>query len=109
MNCTFCKQPITLSPSAAERAASTGMPAGYFTGLFKIHSECALHKREVTTAHLMAWGRKETPRINRPNTQHLYRLGLGERFLDVEANNRDQAVRIAESYGYEVHDCNMIG
>lgn len=110
--CTFCHGPIILIPSAAERAAKdlSGRPASYYAGLFTEHSECTLIKRAATTSHLMAWDRKDTPRVKMPNTKHLYRLTVdGRRSLDVEANNRDQAARIAESYGYEVHDCNMIG
>ena len=47
MNCTFCKRPIVLIPSAAERAAKdvTGRPASFFTSLFTEHSECTLEKR----------------------------------------------------------------
>lgn len=112
MNCTFCKRPIVLVPSAAERAAKdvTGRPASFFTSLFTEHSECTLHKREVTTSHLMTWAKRDTPRITKTGTRHLYRFGVGAgRSVDVEANDRNQAARILESYGYEVRDCNMIG
>ena len=112
MKCIHCNEEIVLVPSAAERAAKdpTGKPASYYTNLFREHSECALARRAILTSHTMTWARKEIPRIDKPKSQHLYRLNVGSgRHLDVEANNRDQAGRIAESYGYEVHDCNMIG
>lgn len=55
MNCTICGKPITLSPSAAERAAKdvTGRPASFYTKLFTTHSSCALAKREADTLALM--------------------------------------------------------
>lgn len=48
-------------------------------------------------------------RINTPNTQHLYSLGTQKGTIEVEANNRAQAARIADRQGYIVNDCNMIG
>lgn len=55
MNCTICKKPIVLSPSAAERAKNdeSGRPASYYTNLFTTHSKCALAKREQDTIELM--------------------------------------------------------
>lgn len=52
-------------------------------------------------------------RIVKPGTSHLYTLGIQVRGvhgeIDVEANNRDQATRMAERQGFTVRDCNMIG
>jgi hypothetical protein len=53
------------------------------------------------------------PRINTPNSTHLYTLTVIKDnvrgSVDVEARNRDQAARIAQRAGYEVHDVNMVG
>lgn len=55
MNCSICQKPITLSPSAAERAAKdvTGKSAAYYTSLFRTHTTCELEKRARDTAELM--------------------------------------------------------
>jgi hypothetical protein len=55
MNCTICKKPITLVPSAAERARKdvTGKTAAYYTSLFTEHAACTLAKRERETLELM--------------------------------------------------------
>lgn len=46
MNCTICGRPITLKPTAEERAAKYGAhPASYYTALFTEHSQCILRKR----------------------------------------------------------------
>jgi len=52
-------------------------------------------------------------RIDTPNTRHLYEIGVrkigaAER-IQVEANTRGQAARIAADAGYVVLDVNMIG
>jgi len=55
MNCTICNKPITLSPSATERAAKdvTGKSAAYYTNLFTTHSKCSVEKRERETVELI--------------------------------------------------------
>ncbi len=55
MNCTICKKPIVLVPSAAERARKdvTGKTAAYYTSLFTEHATCTLAKRERETLELM--------------------------------------------------------
>lgn len=54
-NCTICRRPIVLVPSAAERAAKdvTGKTAAYYTTLFDTHSQCALDKRSADASALM--------------------------------------------------------
>ena len=43
-------------------------------------------------------------------SRHLYAIGVGHGWsIEVDANNRDHAARIAEREGYTVHDVNMIG
>ena len=48
MNCTMCGGPVTLVPSAAERAQKdvTDKSAKYYIRLFPRHSECELMKRD---------------------------------------------------------------
>lgn len=50
---------------------------------------------------------------NNGRTSHLYTVGVSKDGatgqIDVEANNRDQAARVAERNGYEVRDVNMVG
>jgi len=53
MNCTECKKPIILVPSAAERAKRSGGVAADYTALFTTHPVCALNKRSADTAQLM--------------------------------------------------------
>lgn len=53
MNCTICSKPITLVPSAAERAKKYGGTPGDYTRLFAEHTECALAKREREAVALM--------------------------------------------------------
>lgn len=55
MNCTICSKPITLVPSAKERAAKdvTGKSAAYYTKLFTEHAQCVIDKRERETLELM--------------------------------------------------------
>ena len=49
MICSYCKKPVVLSPSAAERAAKdvTGKSAAYYTSLFPNHAACELAARDV--------------------------------------------------------------
>lgn len=55
MNCTICGKPVTLSPSANERAAKdvTGKSAAYYTALFTEHSQCTVDKRGREAVALM--------------------------------------------------------
>lgn len=55
MNCTICRKPIVLVPSAEERAAKdvTGKSAAFYRRLFTTHSECQLAKRNADTVALM--------------------------------------------------------
>lgn len=53
MNCTICRKPIVLVPSAAERAAKYGGKPSDYTKLFTTHSECAIEKRERETRELL--------------------------------------------------------
>jgi len=66
MNCTICGKPVTLCPSAAERAAKdvTGKSAAYYTNLFRTHSECELKKRAEGVAELCRRLRAEEERLN---------------------------------------------
>lgn len=53
-------------------------------------------------------------RLGPANAKHLYDVETtgkdGERIIiQVEANNRDQAARIAVKAGYEVRSVNMVG
>ena len=56
MDCTICKKPIVLSPSAAERARKdvTGntTPA-YYTALFTTHANCAIAQRSAGVSALI--------------------------------------------------------
>ena len=54
MNCTICHLKITLIPSAKERAEKYGMPAEYFTGLFREHATCTVNKRSESAVNLTA-------------------------------------------------------
>lgn len=55
MNCSICRKPIVLVPSAQERANKdvTGKSAAYYTSLFTTHSDCELDKRKQSTHQLM--------------------------------------------------------
>ena len=77
MKCTICGKPITLVPSAKERADKYGGKPSDYTKLFREHSACALDKRERETRELMQ--RRSQPTItfieemgkadfNQPNT-----------------------------------------
>ena len=48
MNCTICGKPITLIPSAKERAKKYGGSPADYTALFRQHAECLVEtRREV--------------------------------------------------------------
>lgn len=53
MNCTICKKPIVLVPSAAERARKFGETAAHYTALFTTHGHCAVAKRSQESIDLM--------------------------------------------------------
>jgi len=44
-----------------------------------------------------------------PNDAHLYQLTTNKGTIQVHANIRASAARIARECGYKVRDCNMIG
>lgn len=46
MNCTICKEPIILSPSATHRAKVGGGKASDYEKIFTTHSECLIEKRK---------------------------------------------------------------
>lgn len=72
MNCSICQKPITLSPSAAERAAKdvTGKTAAYYTSLFRTHTDCELEKRARDTAELIQ-RRNEEYKKSKVSWEHL--------------------------------------
>lgn len=53
MNCTICKKPVVLAPSAQERADKYGGTPESYTRLFPTHADCALAKRAADTSALM--------------------------------------------------------
>lgn len=53
MNCTICKKPIVLQPSAEERARKSGGKPSDYTKLFTIHADCQLKARQEATSFLM--------------------------------------------------------
>lgn len=56
MNCTLCKKPIILSPSARERSRKDPDPShtpAFYASLFPTHSHCSLAKRKADTEELI--------------------------------------------------------
>jgi len=55
MNCTICGKPVTLSPSAKERAAkdTAGRSEAFYRNLFKQHAQCVIDKRNDEVRELM--------------------------------------------------------
>lgn len=53
MNCTICKKPIILIPSAQERADKFGGRPSDYINLFTEHAQCTIDKRERETAELI--------------------------------------------------------
>lgn len=53
MNCTICGKPITLVPSAQERAKKYGETPSYYIQLFTEHSNCTINKRNEDVISLM--------------------------------------------------------
>lgn len=60
MNCTICHKPITLIPSAAERARKFGLTAEHYTKLFAEHAQCTIDKRAREVSELVARRNMET-------------------------------------------------
>lgn len=61
MQCTVCKRPVVLVPSARERAARYGGTAADYVRLFPVHAECTLRVRAAETADLCARIRSAPP------------------------------------------------
>lgn len=61
-NCTYCKQPIILVPSAAERArkCTQGLTAKQYTAMFTTHSDC----------QTAAWYDRPNPRTGQPASEY---------------------------------------
>jgi hypothetical protein len=53
MNCSICKQPIVLIPSAQERAKKFGGTPSDYIKLFTEHAQCTLDKRAKETLDLI--------------------------------------------------------
>lgn len=53
MNCKHCGKPITLVPSAQERARKFGGEAKDYTELFQYHTACTLELRAQSISKLM--------------------------------------------------------
>ena len=53
MKCSICNKPITLVPSAAQRAAKGGGDAAYYTRLFTTHTDCQLAKNKASLSDLI--------------------------------------------------------
>jgi DNA-binding ferritin-like protein len=60
MDCTICGKPITLVPSAAERAKKYGGKPSDYTKLFTAHSTCEVEKRSAASVALMRRLAKES-------------------------------------------------
>ncbi len=87
MNCTLCNKPITLAPSARERAARSGGKPEDYTRLFTTHPECELENRNRPLP------RKPIAEIH-PMFQNLELLRLRQRAAKawgVNAGSRDVA------------------
>ncbi len=70
MNCTICKKPIVLVPSASERAKKFGGKPSDYIKLFREHAECTLAKRAAdTSAHMQ-----------RLKDQHAAKIALDKKF-----------------------------
>jgi hypothetical protein len=48
-------------------------------------------------------------KLGSETAKHLYEIGTANGRIEVQANNRSQAERIAEKAGYVVRDVNMVG
>ena len=61
-NCGICGKPVTLAPSAKERAEKYGGTPEFYTGLFPNHAQCEVAKRADDTLDLMRKLREEKQR-----------------------------------------------
>lgn len=52
-NCTICKKPIELKPTAAERAKKYGNTPQYYTNLFTEHPQCTIEKSRARVSELI--------------------------------------------------------
>ena len=57
MNCTICRKPIELVPSATERAKKFGGKPSDYTRLFTEHAACIVAKRNVEVNQLIKGGK----------------------------------------------------
>lgn len=53
MNCSICKKPITLKPTAEERARKYGGKASDYTKLFTTHAKCQLEQNSKNVSDLI--------------------------------------------------------
>ena len=51
--CPYCNLPVTLRPTAEERAKRHGGTAEFYRNLFPSHSDCYVKKRTADTIALM--------------------------------------------------------
>lgn len=62
MNCNICGKPVTLTPSAAARAASPGNTQGWsaadYTRHFPQHAPCLVDKRSESARQTMKFHRE---------------------------------------------------
>ena len=58
-DCTVCGEPVTLVPSAKERARKFGGKPEDYTAIFTRHTSCALKKRAESAKALMAKTRED--------------------------------------------------
>ena len=74
-NCTICGKPVTLSPSAKERAKKAGGKPSDYTKIFTAHADCQLKKRKEGTSELIKrrTGIKEESDISKS-----YQAGQGD-------------------------------
>lgn len=52
-NCTYCQQPIVLTPSATERARKFGGKPSDYSRQFTAHSECQIKARTQASTDLV--------------------------------------------------------
>ena len=55
--CPYCKKPVVLSPSAADRARKYGGKPEDYTGLFTAHSQCLIEERQRQVSALIEHNR----------------------------------------------------
>ena len=77
--CTICNKPVTLVPSAAERAKKYGdHPAAYYTRLFPDHTSCVLAKRKADDAAFYARLRKEEEARHKACVIRTYKVKIND-------------------------------